>query len=249
MDTKTALPYRATILPRMNSRLREKRALLEQFETLVRLPQRARDEIVAAASCRAYRRDQVIFKAGATPEVAMFLAHGSVMLATTGVQHRPLAVELVVPPQPFGVLSIASEIPFPLSAIALEPSVVFQIPASLLQELIKKNTEIEHSFMSLAASRFSHALRIIRNLAATSARERIAYALSLILERRYPDTPAPIELPVARRQIASLGGTTVETCIRVIKEFEREGIVRTRHARAVEILDPHALHALARAAA
>ena len=230
---------------RSSSKGESRRALLAQIDLFRGLSTDLYERIVAQSSCVMARRDEVLFHAGERGDTAMFVACGSVVLTTPGMHERPLAVELIVPTQPFGLFAILHATPYPLSAVALEQSVILRIPASLIREAAAHVPNVEHSLLELASARFADALRVITNLAKTSARERIAYACTLLLQRRFAHLGAPFVLPIARRQIAVLAGTTIETCIRVVKEFEREGLVRMLRPRCLEIVQPDALRLLA----
>jgi CRP/FNR family transcriptional regulator len=46
------------------------------------------------------------------------------------------------------------------------------------------------------------------------------------------------ELPLTRGEIAGMLGLTIETVSRAITRFERDGTIRRKGARGIELIDP-----------
>jgi CRP/FNR family transcriptional regulator len=53
-----------------------------------------------------------------------------------------------------------------------------------------------------------------------------------------------ITVPLSRQDIADMAGTVIETAIRAMSKFQREGLIETRAGRVV-LLEPHRLVAIA----
>jgi CRP/FNR family transcriptional regulator len=53
------------------------------------------------------------------------------------------------------------------------------------------------------------------------------------------------ELPLTRGEIAGMLGLTIETVSRALTKFERDGVIRRKGARGIEVVDPARLGALA----
>ena len=60
----------------------------------------------------------------------------------------------------------------------------------------------------------------------------------LALRKKFGDS-----IPLTRQEIAELAGTTVETVIRTVSRFQREGWVRSGRGK-LQLLDPDALQRL-----
>lgn len=221
------------------------RAVIAQIPFFESLSEAERAQIVDCARCVSYRRDQYVFRAGDTAEVGAFLVQGLVALTTAGAHDRPLGIEVIAAPEPFGVLAVINQIPYPLSALVLEPAVTMEVPADIIRTIVERSAQLKSSLLAIAASRFCEAQHVIQSLAGSSARARIAYALLLLLKRLKAPRSGPPLLPVTRKQLACLGGTTVETAIRTMKQFEQEGIVRMPKLRCVEIVRPDSLERIA----
>ena len=220
-------------------------AVIDQIPFFQDVSKADRGLLSARCACKTFARDSNVFVAGSLPDRGLFLVQGLVVLTTPGAHDRPLGVEIIAPSQPFGLLAVVSNIPYPLSALTLERSIVLEVPAAEIRTLVEKYPNMKSALLELAAARFCEAQHVIHSLASASARARVAYALLLLLKRCFPEAAGPSLLTVTRKQIACIAGTTVETCIRTIKQFEHEGLVRIPHLRSVEVIEPRALSEVA----
>jgi CRP/FNR family transcriptional regulator len=173
------------------------------------------------------------------------LLQGLVALTAAGAKDQPIGVEVIAPCEPFGLLAVVNRIPFPLSALALSPLVVLELPAGTMIELVEKHHELKSQLLSMAAARFREARHVIHTLSGASARSRLAYALTLLAHRIGNGDSEGCTLSISRKQLAQLAGTTVETCIRELKQMEHEGLLTFPKFRVVEIKDLRTLHSLA----
>jgi CRP/FNR family transcriptional regulator len=53
-----------------------------------------------------------------------------------------------------------------------------------------------------------------------------------------------ITVPLSRQDVADMAGTVVETAIRTMSKFQKQGLIETREGHIV-LLDPHRLVAIA----
>ncbi|HUC11839.1 MAG TPA: helix-turn-helix domain-containing protein [Stellaceae bacterium] len=111
------------------------------------------------------------------------------------------------------------------------------------ERLIEENPALarhlrEEMLKSLDAAQ--HRLLLLGRM---SAAERVAAFLVQLAER--DDARRPIDLPMARSDIADHLGLTVETVCRVLSDFKRRCLIAARNAHRIELLDRDALAAIA----
>jgi CRP-like cAMP-binding protein len=131
--------------------------------------------------------------------------------------------------------------PYPATATAAVPSILIRFPGSLFRDLVEEF----HEFGRATLHQFCGRLR--ENACEgcgvpDDATAKLA-ARILIMYRKFGE-----DIPLTRRELGELAGTTVETAIRVLKEFERSGWVSLARGK-VRVCDPTALEATAQGSA
>jgi CRP-like cAMP-binding protein len=99
--------------------------------------------------------------------------------------------------------------------------------------------------------RLQRAHETIRSLAVEKVERRVARALLRMANtagERLEDAGTPgavrITVPLSRQDIADMAGTVIETAIRTMSKFQKQGWIETRDGRIV-LLHPHKLVAIA----
>jgi CRP/FNR family transcriptional regulator len=129
-------------------------------------------------------------------------------------------------------------------ALALEPTSVCRIPVGRLLERLTTSPELWREVLRIAGSQIARAREVHRVLGQLQTGQRLAWFL---LEATGPRRNAcqcsgatVIQLPMARQDIASYLGMTLETVSRSFSALQREGLV-TVQGRTVRLLEPAGL--------
>jgi CRP/FNR family transcriptional regulator len=191
---------------------------------------------------RAYEKGATIFGEGDPAEDIHFLFLGRVKIVKAAGD-RDVILEILGPGEPVGTVAVFERRPFPAAAVALEPSGVITIPSRQFFSLIEKRPEITRRLLAGLTLRLMSLNRRLADMTG-SVERRIARLLTTLAERLGQKTGRGIFIPVAlsRQDIADLVGTTVETAIRVMSRWQKEGVVET-DKKGFWIPDPAALEA------
>ncbi len=132
-------------------------------------------------------------------------------------------------------MAVYNEMPYPATAIAMEASTLLRLPRRDWFDLLERDPGFARAMM-LAMTRLNMALT--RKLAAmhgTRVQARIASLFLSLAGRMGRDTAEGREIPLAlsRQEIAEMVGTTVESAIRVMSRWNREGLLLTGRERFV----------------
>ena len=182
-----------------------------------------------APECRAvvYEKGDEVFREGAPAEDRLLRRprprEGRQGRARARRHPRPLR-----PGEPIGAVAVFEGKRFPASAVALEPSTVLRVPERAFFAAIDEHPEMTRSLLQgLMVRQFE----ITRRLADLSAPvERRIARLFLTLARRMGRAEGgqiTIPLALSRQEIAELTATTVETAIRVMSRWGKDGLVAT----------------------
>lgn len=121
--------------------------------------------------------------------------------------------------------------PYPATAVAACMARLYRLPTELLREQLNRCP----TFARMILSRVAQCLRRVGCQSCHGdAGARIAFKLLTMCEQFGSD------VPLTRRELGELAGTSVETAIRQIKDFERRGWVRLKRGH-VRIIDRAAL--------
>lgn len=214
---------------------------LRGFRTL---PAADRARIAAATRLRSFERGETVFAAGEPSESFWAVKEGLVHIVKFGAGGRELVAEVIPPGELFGAIVALEDRPYPATAIAAEPSVVWRIPSSLARELCQKYPALRAAILEQVASRLRSAHERLQSLALEPVEQRFARLLLMLAAKVGQEKDGLRVVNATRQELADMIGTTVETAIRITSKWQRAGVVRAaRHE--VALSDPAALRAIA----
>lgn len=198
-----------------------------------RLPEKALEKLKASAQKASYPKGAVLFREGEPAEKLFIIVSGWVQIVRRVVNSQALTLDLVTPRDPCCGLSACTGGRYMATAVAGTPVTAAILPSSVLKSLMEEHAGMASQVARLINTRYRH-IAWAYSYAFAPVTRRIAAAL-LRFSEDFGRT-----LPLMRREVAALAGTTVETSIRVTRRMEKAGWVRMRRGR-IEILLPEAL--------
>lgn len=185
------------------------------------------DEIEKEKICSSYKKGEVIFKEGTRPYGVFCLNNGKIKLVKTGEDGKEHILRLVRPGDPLGYRSLLAGEKYNASAIAIEDSGVCFIPKELFMGILHKDTELSFEVMKMLSMDLKKAEMKLTHLAQKPVRERVAEAL-LLIKKTYglQEDNLTIDALFSREDIANIVGTATETTIRLLSEFNKDGIIK-----------------------
>jgi CRP/FNR family transcriptional regulator len=202
----------------------------------------AEDRLALEPLCQvnAHEKGASIFDEGDPADDIHFLFLGRVKIVKSAGD-RDVILEILGPGEPVGAVAVFERRPFPATAIALEPSGVITIPSREFFALIERRPEITRRLLAGLTLRLMSLNRRLADMTG-SVEHRIGRLLATLAERlgSKSERGVFIPLPLSRQEIADLVGTTVETAIRVMSRWQKEGLVETEK-KGFRIPDPAAL--------
>ncbi len=212
-------------------RLRAALATLPMFKDL---PAALRQRVEALATLQSVERGDELWHAGDPADSLSVIVAGRIKVvrhAETG----DVILEIFSATETVGAVAVYNQIPYPATAIAMEPSTLLRLPRRDWFDLIERDSGFARGMM-LELTRLNMALT--RKLAAmhgTRVDARVAGLFLSLADRMGRKTGEGIEIPLAlsRQEIAELVGTTIESAIRVMSRWNRERVLVTSRRRFV----------------
>jgi len=127
---------------------------------------------------------------------------------------------------------------YPVTAVTLEKTQVTFIPIEIFNKAIKANPQLSLYLIQFLASQLNESEMRRKLFSVLPALEKVAYALIIVANSFGFDSQDTTKLAYTppRKDIASLSGTTYETVIRVLAEFEKAGLIAPE-GKSIWILD------------
>lgn len=184
-------------------------------------------EIEKEKTCTFYKKGETIFKEGTRPFGVYCLNRGKIKLVKIGDDGREHILRLVRPGDPLGYRSLLAGEKYNASAVAIEDSGVCFIPKELFIGILNKDSDLTFEMMKMLSGDLKKAEIQLTHLAQKPVRERVAEALLLIKETYgLQEDGETIDASFSREDIANIVGTATETTIRLLSEFNKDGIIQ-----------------------
>ncbi|MEO5667440.1 MAG: Crp/Fnr family transcriptional regulator [Bdellovibrionota bacterium] len=180
-----------------------------------------------------FKRGQFIFYAGNTPGGIYCINSGVVKLETEGSGGNGHILRVVQGGGILGYRSLFAEESYDAAAVVHEDAEVCFIPKSSLLALIGMYPDVGIKLLALASKELRHAEDRLCAQSDKIASERVASAV-IFLRENFPTQNW------TRKEIAEWAGTTSETVIRTLADFESEGLIEQK-GRTIHIKDKSAL--------
>jgi len=186
-----------------------------------------REAVAPLCRLRGYEKGETIFNEGEPADRIYFVHIGRVKIVKAA-GGRDVILEILGSGEPVGAVAVFERRPFPASAIALEPSGILSIPEREFFSLIERRPEMMRHLLAGLTYRLMMVNKRIADL--TGSAEHRAARLFLTLADRVGIARGDatfIPLPLSRQEIADLIGTTLETAIRLMSRWQKDGVVET----------------------
>ncbi|HSE04709.1 MAG TPA: Crp/Fnr family transcriptional regulator [Methylomirabilota bacterium] len=210
------------------------------------VPARELEALAGVAVEEAYRARADIFMEGDDPRWLCLVRSGHVKIVRHSRTGKDVVLELLGAGEIFGGVAVIEKRPYPASAQATEPTVVVKIPADPVIALAERHPAFVKEMALMIGRRLRAAHDSVTSLAVDPAEARLAAALLRLASREGSRSERGLTLPfhLTRQSLADMTGTTVETAIRTLSRWLRDGILEDANGRLV-LTDQARLEALA----
>jgi CRP-like cAMP-binding protein len=205
------------------------------------------ERLAGIAIARTYDKGDVVFSEGDEPHFLHTIASGRVKVVKGVPSGKELILEILSTGDPLGAVVAYEGRPYPASAVALERTVCLLLPRAELFSLLERYPSVVRGFLSGMARRIVELTQRLPEVAGGRVETRFALLFLKLAEKAGQPQGGEVFVPVhlTRQDLADLTSTTIETSIRVMSRWSKEGLVLTGHEGFL-IRDRDALERLAR---
>ncbi|MFP3834599.1 Crp/Fnr family transcriptional regulator [Chryseobacterium sp. SIMBA_028] len=172
----------------------------------------------------------IIFEEGDIPEFYYQLITGSVKLSHTE-EGKELIQSILNKGQSVCELLCMIEKPYPVSAIAISSGDLVKVPKAKFLKLLSEHHQPAVAVRQFAAERLYHKFILMQNNASKYSHVRIEGILKYFKSLSEDQSPYSYELPLTRKQLASITGLRIETVIRTVKKMEAEKVLKIKNRK------------------
>lgn len=178
---------------------------------------------------KSYEKGNLVFSEGDPSDFLFTIVSGRVKVVKLIPGGREVILEIFGPGDPLGAVVAYEGRPYPATAVATERAMCLLVRRSVFFQLLEQHPSLVRGYLVGLAQRIMELTRRIPEIAGGRVETRFAHLFRKLSERL--GTPRRdgtfIPMPLSRQELADLTGTTIETCIRIMSRWGKEGIVRT----------------------
>lgn len=207
--------------------------IVRQFSSLKALN---KDELLKMADCKTsftIKKGDPIFEEGDTLKGVFCIKDGICKLSKLSSNGKDQIVKLVKPGELLGQRSMISEEIANLSAIALEDMEVCFIPKTEILGFFNDNNAFSMNVMKSICGDLKDADDHMVSMAQKNVKARLAEALIYLHDTFGINEDASLHIQLSREELSGIIGTATESCIRLLSEFNKLGIIELEGKRII----------------
>ena len=187
-----------------------------------------KEELLRMAECKSsyeVKKGDPLFEEGEMLNGIYCVKDGVAKMSKLSANGKDQIVKLVKKGELLGQRSLISEEAANLSAVAIEDMQVCFIPKAEVLKFFNENNQFSLNMMKSVCSDLREADDHMVDMAQKTVKQRLAHTL-LHLEKDFgTNEDGSLKIQLSREEIAGMIGTATESCIRLLSEFNKEGLI------------------------
>ena len=188
-----------------------------------------RARLAEVASVRSYDKGEELFSEGDASDFLYTVLSGRVKVVKSIPTGKEVILEIFGAGDPVGAVVAYEGRPYPATAIAVEPAACLLVRRGRFFALLERHPTLVRGFLLGMTQRIVELTRRIPEVAGGRVETRFAHLFLKLADRMGRPGPRGVTIPMtlSRQDLADLTGTTIETCIRVMSRWGKQGTLTT----------------------
>lgn len=190
---------------------------------------------------RRFNRKQIVFQEGEVCDVLHLIEVGTIKVVKTLENGRELILNIFRAGESVGEVALIDGTDYPASAWAQDDSVLLELPKADYFEMSRKFPEVLFATIRDLNLRVRSMTQRVQELGSGDVESRLARVfLAFSKTARTVETGVWIPIHLSRQELADMVGVRIETVIRIMSRWHKEGILET-HEDGFLLPDRHSL--------
>ena len=173
-----------------------------------------------------YRKNEIIYREGETPDGVLLLVSGKVRIYIEALGTRPQIIRLQKPGDFFGYRSTIAGDTHTTCASAFEDCVFYSVDTEAFHDLMLRNNNFCYRLLEDMAHDLAMSDMRQVNLTQKHLRGRLAESIHALIEHYgYQEDGRTLAAHVSREDLANMSSMTTANAIRTLSQFAQEGII------------------------
>lgn len=217
--------------------------IVRQFNSLRAMNKEELKKVSDSKVSRKIKKGEVLFEEGEKLAGVFCVRNGVSKMSKLSANGKDQIVKLASKGVVMGQRSVIAEESTNLSAVAVNDMEVCFIPKEIISNTLHSNPNFAVEVLRHMAHDLKEADDVIVNMSQKTVKQRMAEAF-LYLKKNYGEDEAGfLRLALSREDYSNIVGTATESCIRIISEFKKKGLIKTR-GKQIGIADERKLQDL-----
>lgn len=186
------------------------------------------EELLHLADCKTsytIKKGEHIFEEGDSVNGIYCVKQGVCKLSKLSANGKDQIVKLVKPGELLGQRSMISDEQANLSAVALEDMEVCFIPRSEVMTLFDNNNKFSMNLMKTICGDLKESDEHMVSISQKTVKERLAETLIYLQDTFGKNEDGSLHIQLSREELAGMIGTATESCIRLLSDFNKLGLI------------------------
>lgn len=214
--------------------------IVRQFNALRAMNKEELKKVSDSKTVKLVKKGESIFEEGEKLSGVYCVRNGVSKLSKLSANGKDQIVKLATKGEVLGQRSVIVDETANLSATAVDDMEVCFIPKERIIQTLNINPDFAVEMLRHMAHDLREADDVIVNMSQKTVKQRIAEAFLYLKTNFGEDKDGFLLLRLSREEIANVVGTATESCIRIISEFKKKGLLKTI-GKKVAIMDEKGL--------
>ncbi len=188
-----------------------------------------------AREINSYSKKSKLYSLGQRPRALYYVVSGKVKIYKTNEEGKEFITSIHGQGEYFGYMAILEEKNYTDEAETLENSELMVIPREDFLQLISSDMQTAHGFIKIITHNIAEKEESLLNLAYSSLRKRVAYALIQMLEKYHVEKEIQPVVNLSREHMAQSIGIATESLIRTLSDFKDEKLIDIKQGKVIII--------------
>ena len=204
-------------------------AVLRDNPLYRRLSDQDRRRLVELSLLRRYSKGETIFSEGDPSDFLFTIASGRVKVLKMLPGGREVILEILGSGDPLGAVAAYEARPYPASAVTLDETTCILVRRGAFFALLETAPTLVRGLLVGLSFRLIELTKRIAEVTGSRVEARFAHLFLKLADRMGRPEAGVTFIPMAlsRQDLADLTGTTIETCIRIMSRWGKDGVVVT----------------------